>query len=166
MTSRQSGWHKPGDASGSSILGWDTNQLRGHGGRSFPLSEEGSLVLMVGGPNTNRREPLGLSALLACNQLLTEVYPSVWVLFPKDFSCLGKIPFVLAKLYIYCHCSLGPEGRVGRLRAWEQAPASSSSSQSPGGPQSEPGRDTYSPTDLLSFFLPPCYSTLVAPPGS
>lgn len=90
MTSRQSGWHKPGDASGSSILGWDTNQLRGHGGRSFPLSEEGSLVLRVGGPSTNRREPLGLSALLARNQLLTEVYPSVWVLFPKDFSCLGK----------------------------------------------------------------------------
>ena len=37
MTSRQSGWHKPSDAQGSSTPGWGTNQLPGH----FPLVGRG-----------------------------------------------------------------------------------------------------------------------------
>lgn len=97
MTSRQSGWHRPGDAWGSSILGWGTSQLH-----EQVISPQGAGVPCSGGGRTqhwlapcmNRREPLRLSALLACDQLL-HGRPSLRVgLVPNRPLLAGEVPIV------------------------------------------------------------------------
>lgn len=71
MTSRQSGWRKPGDAQGSSAPGWGTNQLPGH----FHSGAEGSRLQGWDGPVLagllhDQEGAPRLCALLTCNQLL------------------------------------------------------------------------------------------------